>query len=213
MAFKQLVPEHTVSLFNSLIRIRVKHFPAVFVLLNMLSGPILGTDTALFLSLYGFLTSWIYLRFYRMAPSVVTSATGDDAVIKGDASDTFAFSHFFPDPIRAIVAPLCDQIYNTLIAIKVCTPFSDEAIEVGNEQASARAEGGLPTLTTGGRGGRIGGRREEAERRRALALKALDQRLNAAAIGRSGPSQEDVATENRTQDHSAPPAPSERAPS
>lgn len=190
VAFKQLVPEHTVSLFKSLIRIRVKHFPAIFVLLNMISGPLLGTDTAFFLSMYGFLTSWVYLRFYRMAPSVVTSATGEGAQTKGDASDTFAFSHFFPEPIQLLIAPLCDQIYNILIAVRVCTPFSEEAIEAGNEQASARAEGGLPSLMGSGRGARFGGRREEAERRRALALKALDQRLNAAAGGRSGPPQE-----------------------
>ncbi|KAF2154016.1 DUF1751-domain-containing protein [Myriangium duriaei CBS 260.36] len=200
VAFKQLVPEHTVSVFKSLIRIRVKHFPAVFVLLNMISGPLLGTDTAFFLSMYGFLTSWIYLRFYRMAPSVVTSATGEGAVIKGDASDTFAFSHFFPEPIQSLIAPLCSQIYNVLIAFRVCAPFSDEAIEAGNEQASARAEGGLPSLMSGGRGGRFGGRREEAERRRALALKALDQRLSAAAAGRPAPPPERAGATSHPSD-------------
>lgn len=164
---------------------RVKHFPAVFVLLNSLSGPLLGTDTAFFLSWLGFLTSWIYLRFYRIAPSLATSETGEGAVIKGDASDTFAFSQFFPESIEKVLAPLCDSFYSTLVAFKVCTPFSDEAVDMGNEQASARAEGGLPSLMDpSARGGRAGGRREEAERRRALALKALDQRLNAAAASR-----------------------------
>jgi hypothetical protein len=179
------VPEHTVSLFRAAVRIRVKHFPAVFVLLNSLSGPLLGTDTAFFLSWLGFLTSWIYLRFYRVAPSLATSATGEDAVIKGDASDTFAFSHFFPESIQVVLDPLADSIYKTMVAFRLCTPFSDEAVDQSNEQASARAEGGLPSLMTGGRGGRGGGRREEAERRRALALKALDQRLNAAAAARA----------------------------
>ncbi|THV98573.1 DUF1751-domain-containing protein [Aureobasidium pullulans] len=185
VAFKQLVPEHTVSLFRATIRIRVKHFPAVFVLLNSLSGPLLGTDTAFFLSWLGFLTSWIYLRFYRVAPSLATTATGEDAVIKGDASDTFAFSHFFPDPVQVVLDPLTDSIYKTMVALKLCAPFSEDAIDQSNEQASARAEGGLPSIMTGGRGGRAGGRREEAERRRALALKALDQRLNAAAAARA----------------------------
>jgi hypothetical protein len=50
-------------------------------------------------------------------------------------------------------------------------------VESGNEQATARAEGGLPTLMSS----RGSGRREEAERRRALALKALDQRLHAVS--------------------------------
>lgn len=154
---------------------RVKHFPAVFVLANSLSGPLLGTDTAFFLSWLGFLTSWIYLRFYRIAPSLATSSTGEGAVIKGDASDTFTFSHFFPERVQLLLDPFCDSIYNALVAAKVCIPFSTEAIDAGNEQAQARAEGGLPGFRVGG------GRREEAERRRALALRALDQRLNAAA--------------------------------
>lgn len=179
------MPEHTVSIFKGAIRMRVKHFPAVFVLLNSLSGPILGTDTAFFLSWSGFLTSWIYLRFYRKAPTLATTSTGEGAVIKGDASDTFAFAHFFPEPIQVVLDPLCDSIYNMLVAARVCLPFSTEAIDAGNEQASARAEGGLPSLMNG-RGGRgNGARREEAERRRALALRALDQRLNAAVAGRS----------------------------
>lgn len=114
--------------------------------------------------------------------------TGEAESIKGDASDTFAFSHFFPEPIQTIIAPFCDTVYSTLVALRVCTPFPEDQIDAGNEQASARAGGGLPSLMnpSGSGGSRIGGRREEAERRRALALKALDQRLNAAVAGRGG---------------------------
>lgn len=101
--------------------------------------------------------------------------------MKGDASDTFSFVAFFPDAMHPALTPICDGIYNTLVQLKLCTPFSNEAIEVGNENAASRSEGGLPNIMNG-RGG--GGRRAEAERRRALALKALDQRLNAAAANR-----------------------------
>lgn len=164
---------------------RVKHFPAVFVLLNSISGPLLGTDTAFFLSWLGMLTAWIYLRFYRIAPSLSTTDTSDEAVIKGDASDTFAFAQFFPEAVEKVLAPVCESVFAALVVARICTPFSSEDVDAGNEQASARAEGGLPSLMNpGGRGGRGGGRREEAERRRALALKALDQRLNAAAASR-----------------------------
>ncbi|KAL2351975.1 eukaryotic integral membrane protein-domain-containing protein [Cryomyces antarcticus] len=169
VAFKQLVPEHTVAVFRGLVRMRVKHFPALFLLANTLSGVVFGTDTALFLAWYGVLTSWTYLRFYRTTPSA-----GDGGpALRGDASETFAFAHFFPEPLQTLIA--------TLVTLRICTPFSDEDVDAGNEQASARAEGGLPNLMNP-RGGRGGGRREEAERRRALALKALDQRLSAAAI-------------------------------
>ncbi|OCK79647.1 cytochrome C oxidase subunit I [Lepidopterella palustris CBS 459.81] len=182
VSFKQLVPEHTVAIAKGLIRMRVKHFPAIFLLANTISGVIFGTETAALLAWFGFFTAWIYLRFYRTSPSLSSAATGDGSVIRGDASDTFAFAYFFPEPIHTPIAKLGDQVYNILITLKLCSPFSAEDVNAGNEQAMARAEGGLPSLMNpNGRGGRGGGRREEAERRRALALKALDQRLHAAA--------------------------------
>ena len=102
-------------------------------------------------------------------------------MIKGDASDTFAFAHFFPEPLQTPIGTVADQMYSTLVSLNVCTPFSAEDIDAGNEQASARVEGGLPSIMNpNSRGGKGGQTRAEAERRRALALKALDQRLHAA---------------------------------
>lgn len=178
VSLKQLVPEHTVSLFRTLIRIRVKHFPALFLLLNTVAALVLRTYTALILSWTGFFTSWIYLRFFRVSPSTLEGA--ESFTVKGDASDTFAFAHFFPEPISTPLGALCDKIYDLLVTLRICTPFSDADIESGNAHATARSEGGLPNIMNprGARGWQ-GGRREEAERRRALALKALDQRLNA----------------------------------
>lgn len=160
---------------------RVKHFPAIFLLANTISGLLFGTETAMILAWFGFLTSWVYLRFYRRSPSLTAATTGETPYTRGDASDTFAFAYFVPEPIHTPVAAFADKVYDLLVTLKVCTPFSAEDIDAGNEQAFARAEVGLPTLTSSGRGGRGGGRREEAERRRALALKALDQRLHAAS--------------------------------
>jgi hypothetical protein len=181
VSFKQLVPEHTVAIAKGLIRMRVKHFPAIFLLSNTISGIILGTETAMFLAYFGFMTAWIYLRFYRASPSLSSTATGDGSIIRGDASDTFSFAHFFPEPIQTPVGALADGIYNTLVSLKVCTPFLDQDVDAGNEQASARAEGGLPSIMNpNSRGGRGGATRAEAERRRALALEALNQRLQAA---------------------------------
>nr|POE54220.1 rhomboid-like protein 19 [Quercus suber] len=193
VALKQLVPEHTVSLFRGSVRCRIKHFPAIFVGANMLSGPLLGTDTALWLSLSGFVVAWTYLRFFRvseLSPSGLEAGEGSTAArIRGDASDTFSFVAFFPDFTHPVLVPICDGIYATLVHLKVCTPFSDEAIEAGNESVRA-SQSGLPSLLNGG-----GARRAEAERRRAIALKALDQRLTAAAAGRTdGALNDPVAT-------------------
>ncbi|KAF1924632.1 cytochrome c oxidase subunit I [Didymella exigua CBS 183.55] len=186
VAFKQLVPEHTVAIAKGLVRMRVKHFPAIFLAANTLSGVVLGTETALFLGCFGFLTAWVYLRFYRRTPSLDSAATGDGAVVRGDASDTFAFAHFFPEPMQTPLARFADGLYNVLVSLGVCTPFSADDIDAGNDQASARAEGGLPSIMNpDSRGGGGGAARAEAERRRALALKALDQRLHAAAAART----------------------------
>ncbi|KAF2862528.1 DUF1751-domain-containing protein [Piedraia hortae CBS 480.64] len=166
VALKQLVPEHTVSLFKGSIRVRVKHFPAIFTLANIISGPLLGTHTAMWLSLFGFLISWVYLRFFRIM--VIESATtGEGTTFKGDASDTFSFVAFFPDVMHPFLSPICDSIYNVLLQLRICTPFSDEAVEAGTQSGRSAT---LPLRETG--------RQAEAERRRALALKALDQRLN-----------------------------------
>lgn len=189
VSFKQLVPEHTVAVARGLIRVRVKHFPAIFLIANTISGLVFGTDTATLLSWLGFSTSWIYLRFYRKSPALTSSSTGDSLIMRGDPSDTFAFACFFPDVVQPPVVAIGNTVYNTLIMLRLCTPFSAEDVTAGNEQATARGEGGLPSLLNpGGRGsGRGGGRREEAERRRALALRALDQRLQSTTMVRPQP--------------------------
>jgi hypothetical protein len=188
VSFKQLVPEHTVAIAKGLVRMRVKHFPAIFLAANTISGIVLGTETAMFLAYFGFMTAWVYLRFYRASPSLSSAATGDGSVIKGDASDTFAFAHFFPEPLQTPIGHFADGVYNVLISLGVCTPFSNEDIDAGNDQASARAEGGLPSIMNpSSRGGKGRATRAEAERRRALALKALDQRLHAAAARTAAP--------------------------
>ena len=176
VAFKQLVPEHTVSIYKGVLKIRVKHFPAIFLLVNTLSGLILGTDTALIFAWLGFMTTWIYLRFYKKQPDL----TGTQTSMKGDASETFSFATFFPNAMQPPVAAVCDRVFDLMCTLKLCTPFSDEAIELSNQQAASRGDAGLPTFVRQSRGKMGMSKREEAERRRALALRALDQRLNNA---------------------------------
>ncbi|KJK64753.1 Eukaryotic integral membrane protein DUF1751 [Aspergillus parasiticus SU-1] len=184
VAFKQLVPEHTVTIFKGLVKMRVKHFPALFLLLSTISGIVFGTHVAAILSWLGLLTSWTYLRFFKRQPDLTGTST-DGLGFKGDASETFAFACFFPDAIQPPISFVSEQVYSLLVALKICTPFSEEDIASGNQQVLARGEAGLPTLNNHRGGTRGAAKREEAERRRALALKALDQRLQAAAAGRA----------------------------
>ena len=199
VAFKQLVPEHTVTILKGIAKVRVKHFPAMFLVGHTISGFVIGTDTALVLAWAGFFTSWTYLRFFKKQTDFSSTGAGE-IIIKGDASETFAFAYFWPDIVQPPIAALADGIYNALVALRILTPFSAEDVETSNTQASVRSEGGLPSLMNqGGRSGTRGGKREEAERRRALALKALDQKLNAAATNKPQTSANPQATENSEQ--------------
>jgi len=180
VAFKQLVPEHTVSIYKGMIKMRVKHFPAIFLAVNTLSGILLGTDTAFILAWYGLITAWTYLRFVKRQPDLSGAAT-ESRGLKGDASETFAFATFFPDIVQPPIAALCNQIYVLMCNMKILKSFSDEEIASGNEHAAARGETGLPSFHRQARGARGMSKREEAERRRALALKALDERLKSAS--------------------------------
>lgn len=174
VSFKQLVPEHTVTLFKSPLSFRVKHFPLLYLLLTTLPALLFRSPTATIipalLAWTGFFSSWTYLRFFKsFYPDIATSTQP----LRGDASETFSFAGFFPEPLYGPVNVLSTKIFDLLVAIRVCTPFSQEDVEAGNARVELGATGG------GGlaRGGAGSGARAEAERRRQLALRALDARL------------------------------------
>lgn len=176
VAFSQLVPAHTVTLFRGIVSLRVPRFPILYIgAVTVLAMTPLLTSAAFFLSIYGFLTSWTYLRFYkRVFPDLDASQPSS---LRGDASETFALAEFFPGPAKPLVATISNAVFDVLVSLRICTPFSQADI------SAARGDNNFIQRTA------PGGARAEAERRRALALKALDQRLQAAASnpGRSQP--------------------------
>lgn len=174
MAFSQLVPAHTVTLFRGVLSMRVPRFPLAYLgTIFVLSLTPLFTSMTFLSALFGFLTSWTYLRFYKTVFPDLDSS--QPTSLRGDASETFAFVEFFPVPAKPFIGALADQIFDILVALRLCTPFS--AAEV-----SAASQGGNSFMPRNP----PGGVRAEAERRRALALKALDQRLHAATATGGG---------------------------
>jgi hypothetical protein len=163
------VPAHTVTLFRGIVSMRVPRFPILYVLLvTLLAFTPLLTSASFLLATFGFLVSWTYLRFYKTAfPDLDTS---QPTRLRGDASETFAFSEFLPEPLRPAVSAFGNVVYNILVATHVCTPFS--AADVSASRGESFVQRNTPGST-----------RAETERRRALALKALDQRLHAASAG------------------------------
>ncbi|KAI1506477.1 eukaryotic integral membrane protein-domain-containing protein [Biscogniauxia marginata] len=172
VAFSQLVPAHTVTIFRGVLSMRVPRFPLLYVgLVTILSLTPLLTSASFFLAIFGLITSWTYLRFYKtIFPDLDSS---QPTSMRGDASETFAFAEFFPGPVKPFVAAFTDQVFNVLVAMGICTPFSQADISAahGSTFLQRTAPGGV---------------RAEAERRRALALKVLDQRLHAATASPAG---------------------------
>lgn len=165
VAFSQLVPAHTVTLFRGILSLRVPRFPLLYLgIVTVLSLTPLLSSAALWLAVYGFITSWTYLRFYK--PVFPDLDSSQPTSLRGDASETFAFAEFFPAPVKPFVATVADQIFDVLVSLRLCVPFSADA---SGSRGDSFVQRGTP-----------GSARAEAERRRAIALKALDQRLNAA---------------------------------
>lgn len=191
VAFSQLVPAHTVTLFRGILSLRVPRFPLLYIgLVTALSLTPLLTAASFFLAVFGFVTSWTYLRFYKTVFPDLDSSSQPTS-LRGDASETFAFAEFFPGPAKPFVAGLSAQVFNVLVAMRLCVPFS--AADVSAARGDSFLQRGVP-----------GSARAEAERRRALALKALDQRLHAATAHAAS-----RAASNSVHGPPQPPAPAQ----
>lgn len=174
VAFSQLVPAHTVTLFRGILSLRVPRFPLLYIsIVTVLAMTPLFSSATFFMAIYGFLASWTYLRFYkRVFPDLDSSQPSS---LRGDASETFAFAEFFPGPLKPTVASFSNTVFNILVSLRICTPFTQADI------SAARGDNNFLQRTV------PGSARAEAERRRALALRTLDQRLQAATAARSQP--------------------------
>lgn len=194
VALKQLVPEHSIVLFRGAFTVKVKHLVMPALILYTLFGAFVFQQAEIVLLAWtGFFSSWIYLRFFRIVyvdPILPTGtdipgASTDPAVnpnktpIKGDASEVFAFSTFFyPAPLRDVIHQASRVVFHTLVALKVCTPFNQDEVEQGNLRASLRASGRSASNNGGANGGLKTAAEVDAERRRAIALKVLEERLD-----------------------------------
>jgi membrane associated rhomboid family serine protease len=160
VGFKQLVPEHTVTLFKDYVKIRVRHIPAIYVLSVCILAPLTGHYQTIPTAMLGFLASWIHLRFYKQAPPDLAA---QHFSLRGDASETFRFSGFFPDFLHGQIDFVSDRVFDVLVSMGICVPFSTQ------EERNDYGHRTTPNVAN----------RAEAERRRALALKALNTRSQA----------------------------------
>ncbi|KAF0711819.1 Aste57867_5077 [Aphanomyces stellatus] len=109
-------------------------------------------------ALSGFYFGWFYLRFL--------AKNADGSV--GDTSDAFSLAVLFPPFLRTTIQPICDLVFNVA---RLCGLFS-------NRDAAAAAS--LPTVAVASD--------PVAERRKARAMKALDEKLAKLAVIPPSPS-------------------------
>ncbi|KAA1467990.1 DUF1751-domain-containing protein [Dentipellis sp. KUC8613] len=152
VAFTQLIPEHQVQLF-AVIKARVKTLPMAYVTFSTVMC-LIGYQCPYIVIQFGWLVGWIWLRFYKKNNGDIVA--GGDSY--GDRSETFAFVSWFPPFLHTPLGLLANVAHIYASRFHLIPSSSADLESNGYSQ--------LP-----------GGARAEAERRRAMALKALDQRL------------------------------------
>ncbi|CAH1783029.1 unnamed protein product, partial [Owenia fusiformis] len=181
VAVKQVMPDHVVvdSPFGKLGN---RHIPILMLMITIfvrILGGLDGPFPIMFGS--GILVSWIYLRFYQK------HSNGN----RGDMAESFSFASFFPDVIQPFIAVICNTIFSALVKIKVCKK-PQRRYDVSSPSTITISLPGTDPL--------------DAERRRKLALTALNERLSKTdSSQQSWPSLEDGAeSPSPTKDTSGP---------
>ena len=160
VAFTQAIPEHQIQIFM-MFSARVKSLPMAYLTLSTVMT-FLGYQSPWILIQFGWFVSWVYLRFYK-------KAHGDTVgVFYGDRSETFALVQWFPPFIHPVLGPAANFVHKSAWKFHLIPRNSNHDLESG-----------VYNLVPGSA-------RAEAERRRALALKALDQRLANSTPASSG---------------------------
>ncbi|THV07541.1 DUF1751-domain-containing protein [Dendrothele bispora CBS 962.96] len=150
VAFTQLIPEHQVQVMG-FIKTRVKTLPMAYLTLSTVMC-IVGFQCPWIIIQFGWFVSWVYLRFYKKNTHDVVG--GMDTY--GDRSETFSLTSWFPPFTHPVLKPSGDFVYKLANRLHLIPTGGDLENGYAPVPGSARAE---------------------AERRRAMALKALDQRL------------------------------------
>ncbi|XP_073977032.1 transmembrane protein 115 [Rhodnius prolixus] len=161
VAVKQVMPDHMI-VKTPLGKLTNRNIPLCIVLLSLilyLGGLLEGTNPTMFTS--GVLVSWTYLRFYQ------PHSNGT----RGDLADNFTFSSFFPNVLQPPISVVCNTIYSALVRLGLCRKT------VRKFDMSAAPTGVTVTLP--------GNDSHDMERRRQIALKALNERLGKATISSS----------------------------
>ncbi|KAJ1673515.1 hypothetical protein EV182_005080, partial [Spiromyces aspiralis] len=88
VAFKQISPDHIVKLYRGRISIRCSELPGIIMFVVPPILTLAKRFPIVVLLHLGFFECWMYLRFFKY-----------DGNVRGDLSETFSFSSFFPEKV------------------------------------------------------------------------------------------------------------------
>ncbi|CAA2961121.1 rhomboid-like protein 19 [Olea europaea var. sylvestris] len=167
VGIKQIVPDQDLWF----LKIKAKWLPSLALLVSIIVS-IFTTESASYLPtmIYGTFIGWIYLRYWQRKP---------ETKLRGDPSDEFSFSTFFPEFCRPVINPIA-----TIFERMLCGRRSEISDESGGYTLGGTTLPGSDPI--------------EASRRRERGARALEERLTAerlAAAGKTDETQKD-ATEN-----------------
>lgn len=174
VAFAQLIPEHQIQ-FKGRFKVRVRDLPMLYVTFSNVIC-VLGYPSPFILIQFGWLIGWGYLRFFQI----------HDGGVRGDRSETFSLVQWFPPFMHKPVTFISNTLYGIFVKVGVIEPWQYSAlgdVELGVGSGLPSMNVGISGMASTPGGGGAGSTRAEAERRRAMALKALDQRVKAGAQG------------------------------
>ncbi|CAN6300852.1 unnamed protein product [Urochloa humidicola] len=146
VGIKQILPDQELNLF--VLKISAKWIPSILAFISVAVSFILKESMAYLPTiLFGIYVSWIYLRYFQKRLEVD---------LRGDPSDEFSFSSFFPGFFRPILDPIASIFH------KIFCGRSARSEGTGNALDGSQFPGS----------GSI-----EANRRRERGQRALEQRL------------------------------------
>ncbi|KAG9447570.1 hypothetical protein H6P81_013698 [Aristolochia fimbriata] len=167
VGIKQITPDQELGV----LKIKAKWIPSLVVLASVVVS-FLAPDPVTYLPnvIFGTYMGWIYLRYFQNRP---------ETHLRGDPSDEFSFSSFFPEFFRPVLDPVA-----TLFHRMFCRRSDVSSEAEGRSLGGTSLPGSDPI---------------EASRRRERGARALEERLAAEKASRTGTSKETAhtdATEN-----------------
>ncbi|OEL37546.1 Rhomboid-like protein 19 [Dichanthelium oligosanthes] len=146
VGIKQILPDQELNLF--VLKISVKWIPSIVAFISVAVSFFLKESMAyLPIILFGIYVSWIYLRYFQKRLEVG---------LKGDPSDEFTFSSFFPGFLRPILDPIASIFHKLFCGRSARSEGTGEALDGSQFPGSGSIE---------------------ANRRRERGQRALEQRL------------------------------------